>query len=187
MRQIVFTVALLLGSCCAYGQTPLLPPTPTDLHAAYCVESLKEDLQFEERTLNVVNALIATKPAPPASASSSARNQQLSQARSATLHDISNCKAALQRVELYLSPRVGDLDPTGLMAAMVAAMNDRNRLSATVRACSRQCPIQGNTVEEAAALVQKCTHQCVEKSMPDVDSLSSKFKSCRAPSSWLPF
>jgi hypothetical protein len=180
-------VALLLGSCGAYGQTLALPPTPTDLHAAYCVESLKEHLQFEEQALNSINALIAARPMPPASAASSAGDQELTQTRTMTLQEISNSNASLQRIELYLNPRVGYLDPTGLMAAMVAAKNDVSRISATVRACSRQCPIRGTTTEEAAQLLQKCVHDCVEKAMPDADSLSSKLKSCRAPSSWLPF
>jgi hypothetical protein len=91
-------------------------------------------------------------------------------------------RATLRRLALYLAPRVLNLnlDPTGLMGAQAAAIEDVSRFESAAASCLPECPITDTPKSTV------CMNECVARKMPDVDVIKKKVQACR-DLSWLPF
>jgi hypothetical protein len=170
MTRLVVSIALgsisLAGSVSAYAQfTPKTPPTEMDLHASYCSEVIEKlDIPYYEKALAALG-----RPPNPANDEVAASIQSY----------LNASKAALQKLTLYLAPRVlNDIDPVGLAVAQVSADEDINRIQAAISSCSPQCTEPSPSTE--------CMNECGARKVPDIAVIQNKFKACR-DLGWFPF
>lgn len=100
---------LLCGSDAANAQ--FMPPTDTDLHAAYCLETMK----FE---VNMLQEMISQTTANGAPTDTIASYKG----------SLGAAQASVQKFQFYLIARLGYLDPTGLLGAAATARSDLQRM-----------------------------------------------------------
>lgn len=127
-------------------------PDKVDLRAVYCAK-------IDEHMLTVL--------AKPASSSTPPAAQEVSKRLAATE------RANLQRIRLYLMPRIPYLDPVGLASAAKSAKSDIREADRKARACAAQCIYRADWIE--------CTVQCNSGS-----EVAARMRRCR-DTSWLPF
>lgn len=168
-------IASMICAQAASAQTQFIPPDPTDLHSAYCIEIDKTSIA------QTAKWLAAMPPSPPASDASNTRAQLMEKERQTVKAGLERQQAALRRIQLYLIPRIDYLDITGIAAAASAAQTDLQRLFASSNACINACP-NAKTLQQA----QQCMHACRVENMPDFDTVEQKITDCQNPS-WLPF
>lgn len=167
----LFTLLALVSS--EVSQAQVKPPNRTDLHAAYCVTVLQKFKSMASAAVSGLQTPInGASEVPPVKA---AREKALAAAR-ASLNALT---AALERIQLYLLPRMPYLDPVGLLAASTAAKKDLTEATKTAYSCFNTCTDSGD-------LSQRCTNACTRKKMPTISYLRKKWAACRKPS-WLPF
>jgi hypothetical protein len=176
-------ISLLLLAGGSMAQAPMSgQPTVTDLHAAYCTQVLKYIIEGSESSVTLFSGPeYSTVPGPndpPELRASKARAEASKREMKASLE---SQKAMLRKLDLYLKPRLFDLDPIPLVAAKRAAQEDWDRIGSTTSACQNECPI---SLEADAAT--KCNNECATRAMPDLPTIQKKMKSC-VNLEWLPF
>ena len=172
LRQCAF--ALLCIAPAASAQRPL--PSDTELHAAYCMQILQNDLADLDSFRAKLDAAVAgINDVPPN------LRQQVLQALQQNKRDLQQKiverQSALNRVELFILPRTQYLQSTILLAATRRAEFDLQKSDAMGDNCSRQCAQLTNdepTTDQGACL-SSCTG----------GDLESRFEECRKPT-WLP-
>jgi hypothetical protein len=177
------TVLMLSLAASATAQAPLsAQPTETDLHAAYCTQALQTVVTEGESMLSSFSGPeYSTVPGPndpPALRESKAKSAASTRASKAELE---SQKAMLRRLDLYLKPRIFDLNPMGLVAAKRAAQEDWHRIGSATASCQNECPL---TLESDA--ITKCYTECSTRAMPDLPTIQKKLMSCLTLE-WLPF
>lgn len=182
--QSAFTI-LCLWLTPAIAQRPLSdPPNNTDLHAAYCAEILNSTLETSERlAVPLSGPEYSTIPGPndpPALLASKAKSEAANRAAKA---EVESEKTTLRRIDLYLKPRIFNLDPLPLIAAKRAAQEDIARINSAVKACANECPLLPDTSTDD---YMKCSNSCTVKVMPDLPQIQKKTFSCNKVD-WLPF
>ena len=178
----VLTLALTAAAAAA-AQAPLsAQPTETDLHAAYCTEALRATIAESESILSSLSGPeYSTVPGPndpPALRESKAKSAAANQASKAQLESE---KAMLRKLDLYLKPRIFDLNPMGLVAAKRAAQEDATRIGAAISGCQSACPMTFGNNDDT-----KCYSACATRAMPDLPTIQKKLRSC-LNLEWLPF
>ena len=162
--------AMLLLTGTGIAQAPLTsPPNETDLHAAYCIEVINYQIRLGESILASQD-----KSTVPGAAEAAPLE--------AVKANIDTQRATLRKLNLYLLPRVVDLDQIGLAGAKSTAKNDLARFNSAMSTCQSQCPMSPGF--DASAL-RKCTTECATRAMPDFATVQMKLKSCQDPG-WLP-
>jgi hypothetical protein len=188
--ETIMAAAILMLSLTisATAQAPLsAQPTETDLHAAYCTQALTIIINFGESLLaDFSGPEYSTVPGPndppdlrESKAKSAAANQD---ARSV----IESQKAMLRKIDLYLTPRLFDLNPLGLVTAKRAAQEDWDRIQSIPSKCENECPLKPNPAIEDLTNRQKCYDTCSARTMPDLPAIEKKVQSCQNLD-WLPF
>lgn len=176
MRFMVrFAIALLVGvvatSTFAQGQ----PPNQTDLHAAYCIETLKSFIarygQYIAARAKVLNA----DPNTPKSLRDSAASDQAA---------VDTAGNNLQKLRLYMASRLPYIDALGLVDATRTAGDDQDRVETMTNKCSAQCPVSANP--KALPAETKCNNECTARLMPDLAAVRQSFKTCQMLN-WLPY
>jgi hypothetical protein len=165
------------------AQAPLSgQPTETDLHAAYCTQALKYTIEWSQSSMTLLSRPeYSTVPGPndpPELRASKAKAEASMREMRANLE---SQKAMLRKLDLYLKPRIFNLDPIPLVAAKRAAQEDWDRIGSATSACQNECPMS----LQADALT-KCNNECASRMMPDLPTLQKKVKSC-LNLEWLPF
>jgi hypothetical protein len=154
-------------------QTPL--PSDAELHAAYCIPVIQNDIGLLNQELDRLSDMKAKAQNLPADslqdemAFIEKRQFQLPQ-------DISNRESALNRLQLFLIPRLHYLDPTAIMAASSRGTSDIQDWSAKTRQCLKD--ISQLRPDETKAHLEKCMSENIE--------LVNRLNACRNPT-WLPF
>jgi hypothetical protein len=159
-------------------------PNATDLHAAYCTEILQTTIaESASLVATYSRPEYSTVPGPndpPYLLASKARSEA---SRREAFAEIESEKATLRRIDLYLKPRVFNLDPLPLIAAKRAAQEDMARIDSAVKSCSNECPFLPDSNPDDST---KCTNACTLKAMPDLPQIQKKSMSC-SKVEWLPF
>jgi hypothetical protein len=171
---------LLTGSGIAQVPEPL-PPTETDLHAAYCGEVIKVEIGMLEKGLASWVSDEFTTPSAADSEELRAAKARLADGKRTVRAGLESEKAILRKLDLYLLPRILRLDPYGILAAQTAARDDLARVGSVALSCNSECP---PSLESGA--LKTCTTECTTRAMPDFASIQKKLKSCQ-DLEWLPF
>jgi hypothetical protein len=160
-----FTASLAALSTAAAAQDAV--PTDIELRSAYCLSVIKADIDLEHKMIAQTDALVKSAPTPEL--------QQRLLKSSAPLHEaLTKLEAVLNRLQLYLMPRMGARDPIALTAAMKRGGADFQEGQAMAERCSAKCAnLPG---DEPAA----CVNSCVD------NDLVARLKACTTPT-WLPF
>jgi hypothetical protein len=174
-------VSMLLLSDTGIAQVPQpSPPTETDLHAAYCTEVINTEIGMVEAalasypTFDTTPSATDTEPLRKAKAKVEANLRTIKAG-------LDTEKAILNKLHLYLLPRLLYLDPLGLVGAQTAAKDDLARIKSALSSCQNECPA---SLESSA--LQTCSTECTTRAMPDLAAVQKKLKSCQ-DLEWLPF
>lgn len=174
LRLSVF--ALLCIATGASAQRPL--PTDTELRAAYCDRVLQSDVA----NLNTLRARLddarnRIQEVPPDLREQILQTLQAS--RRELPQKIAERESALNRVQLFILPRMQYLDATALLAASRRAESDLHESAAVGNRCMRECA-QPKADEATADRSASCLRACTS------GELQSRLEACRNPT-WLPF
>ena len=166
---------ILIAVSRSYAVAGDIEPSDADLHAAYCTQILKNELALGQHlTHSLENS--PTSSGSHAQALNDARNLALQSAKNLVQTD----SALLNRVQLYLLPRIYNMEMVGNLTAMAAARTDFARLQSMVNSClTKVCMI--NHKSPSCDL-----KQCYIGKMPDYVAVSHKVKSCQSLQ-WLPY
>ncbi len=172
----LLVVLSLCVATAAYGQRPL--PTDIELRASYCVRVLQSDIA----NLNSLGAKIDDTAARIHEVPPDLRQQilhTLQESKRDLPQKIAERESALNRVQLFILPRIKYLDATALLAATRRAESDLRESAAVGGRCLRQCaePKAGETEAERSG---SCLRSCMG------GDLQSRLEACRNPT-WLPF
>lgn len=172
---------ILSGIACAIAMADALPeerlPTDTELRAAYCVRIVTNDTiilrQGLEETEN--NAKSAAERAKSGAAHDIEIMRVLQDAQSRFQRMLRDREAVLNRLELYVMPRLDRIETIGMLAAMT-------RASADIEAMGQETDISVK-----CGLVCGSDSDCDTKcKAPSSSDLQTRFEGCRKPD-WLPF
>lgn len=169
-------LAILCISTAASAQRPL--PTDTELRAAYCVRVLQSDVaNLKSLSTQIDDTATRIQEVPPD------LRQQVLQTLQESKRDlpqkIAERESALNRVQLFILPRMKYLDATALLAATRRADSDLQESAAVGGKCLRQCA-EPKAGEPAADRSASCLRSCMGA------DLQSRLEACRSPT-WLPF
>jgi hypothetical protein len=178
-RVAAAAVLMLLLSGSATAQA-LAQPTETDLHAAYCIQVLGYGIAAGESVL-ASGANTSTVPDSADTEEVRTAKATLESSNRAIRTSVDSHRAMLRKLNVYLQPRVFNLDPIGILAAQSAAKDDGARAGSATSACKNECPMSLDT----SALL-KCNNECALRTMPDLSTIRKKVKSCYELD-WLPF
>lgn len=177
MRKMRFAFRMILAvslasSTAAYAQ--LQPPTDADLRTAYCIEVTQEAIKTLDDSIRHVEADIErakNTPTAPHGKELAAVEQDL---KSGLQKSLAESDSLLNRLQLYLLPRISYLDPTGLMGAQARARSDLQQLSTESAPCLKKC-MAGHRDN-----VEQCALAC------PVTDVQARVRTCLRPT-WLPF
>lgn len=139
-------------------------PTDIELHAAYCMTILKWKVSM------IPPSELDTPNEPPE------MRQQMHDIDQKLLKLRSELQSALDRIKLYIMPRVPYRDPMPLMAATKRAEKDIQDLENEPAQCSQQCGRYYPNQEQLHA----CLGSCFDH------DLEARMDACSNPT-WLPF
>lgn len=175
-KSTLLASALMISAAPALAQRPL--PTDIELRAAYCIPVIQSDLKsLTDSRAQVQDTIARIGEIPPD------MRQQLLQ----TLREfqdslpkaISERNSVLNRLQLFLVPRVQYLDASALMGAASRANSDMQEWSSMTARCLRECA-RPSTDQAAATQTADCFNQC------SAGELNNRIAACRNPT-WLPF
>ena len=161
----LFAACLAAFSTAAAAQETV--PSDAELRSAYCMSVIKADIGLAQQ-------FIAQQDAGSRSATTPEQRQQATNTVAVLREWLTKLNAVLTRLQLYLVPRMGALDPIALTAAMKRGEADVQEVIAATDRCSAKClPLPG---DQPAA----CNASCIGK------DLMTRVSACTAPT-WLPF
>jgi hypothetical protein len=128
-------------------------PSDGELRSAYCIPVLKWQITQAKSIAAVANAADGPR------------------------NDLPQLESALNRLQLYLLPRIAYRDPVSLMGAQKRGEADTQELESMTQRCSARClgADKGNHEQQGA-----CWNSCADSGLID------RMRACRNPS-WLPF
>lgn len=153
----------------AFGQTQL--PTDIELHAAYCIPVIQNDIKGLKSARDDLQKMLdspAVHDAPP-EVLGLLRKQQ-----NELPQTIAERQSILNRLQLFLLPRIQYLDASALLAATSRAKPDMDDWSRLADKCIRECAQPQERITEA------CLRKCQRGPLED------RLTTCRNPT-WLPF
>jgi len=161
----LFAACLAVFSPAAVAQQAV--PTDVELRSAYCLSVIKGDIDLQHKMIAQVDAGLKNAPTPEL-------QQQATKVNAELREGLTKFEAVLNRLQLYLLPRMGSRDPIALTAAMKRGEVDVQEVMAMAERCSARCdPLPGN---QPAA----CNASCID------NDLVMRVQACTTPT-WLPF
>ena len=170
MSMWLFLPLVVLPAGSSIAQAPL--PTETELRAAYCIPVLQDDIAGLHELLDSIMESMAavTDDVPPAMRQE--WKDSIEKSKRDLPEHIKARESALNRVQLFIIPRMRYLDPAALLSATARAKADIQENAADTRKCTNQCTTSGQ--------IKSCMSACVNS------DLSARLDACRNPT-WLPF
>jgi hypothetical protein len=170
MSLRLFLPLLVLPAGNSIAQAPL--PTETELRAAYCIPVLQDEIADLHKLLdNIMESMAAgTDDVPPAIRQE--WKDSIEKSKRDLPEHIKARESALNRVQLFILPRMPYLDPTALLSATARARADIQENAADTHKCTSQCSTSGQ--------FKSCMIACVNS------DLHARLDACRNPT-WLPF
>jgi hypothetical protein len=126
-----------------------VPPTDTDLRAAYCIRVLHYEAQRDQAAANGVQEDIAKGGA----VRDAKRSEELKGLARETERKLRETQARLDRVMAYVTPKLAYLDSAPIVAAFAQA--DADIAALQVKSCSADC------VKDPACPERECVSQDV--------------------------
>lgn len=169
-------LAAVCFATAAFAQRPL--PTDTELRAAYCVRVLQSDIaNLHSLRAGIDDSAARINEVPPDLRQQVLRT--LEESKRDLPQKLSERETALNRVQLFILPRMRYLDSTALLAATRRADSDLQESAAVGSKCVRECsePTRGDGADDRSA---SCLRTCMG------GDLQSRLEACRNPT-WLPF
>jgi hypothetical protein len=163
-----FSCLLMAVSVTTFGQSPL--PTEVELRAAYCIPVLQNDITNLRKVLANVDAMLGRIDEAPPEARQHL-TETLQESKRDTPKQIEARESALNRLQLFILPRMQYLDASALLGAAARANADLQDSAAEVRRCTSEC---------AANKDSSCIKTCMGS------DLQARLNACRNPT-WLPF
>lgn len=144
-------------------------PTDVELRSAYCIAVLNADINLTDKLIANSDASVKSAPTPEL--------RQLDLKMNSDLRDgLAKFESALNRLKLYLLPRMVSRDPIAITAAMNRGQADIHEVMAMADRCGAKCARPGQTPDQIAA----CDTSCFDK------DLMARVEACVSPI-WLPF
>jgi hypothetical protein len=125
------TAAIVLTFLATAASSQQAVPTDNDLRAAYCISILKHYISLEQQTLNMVEN--APTPPPPE------LKEWLTKSVETTRNRLAGDQANLDRLQLYLTPKLTSLDPLAIAGATHRAEADWQAKGRAVGRCTPKC------------------------------------------------
>ncbi len=144
-------IVVLLAATAASAQEA--QPTDNELRTAYCIPIVNQTITVLQQALAKANA----------------SEMQI------VREGLEQQQANLDRMQLYLLPKMAKLDPLPLAGAASRAQADMLAMQAVVHQCTGKCT--SVPAKEAESCTQACT---------DNPALLARVRQCNDPS-WLPF
>ena len=158
-------LSLLLLVTAASAQQQYSPPTDNDLRTAYCIPVTKQFIGLTQRALSEIH---------PDKAPTPELKQSLTKAEADLRSGLAKYQANLNRMQLYLLPKLMKLEPLSIAGATHRADEDMQAVAAAAEQCGAKCnPLPEKTEAECYA------------SCPDA-ALITRIRACGDPN-WLPF
>jgi len=172
------TLSLLLLLLVTTASAQMRLPTGIELRAAYCVEVLQNDIaEINEMQASVDHEIKHIEDVPPDERQTV--TQALREGQSGLPKDVAERQSTLNRLQLFIVPRMKYLDANALLGANERAKSDLHDFAALVHRCSAQCrgPTAGHT---SGNMMVSCIQKCTSGALID------RLNACRNPT-WLPF
>lgn len=160
----------------AFPQRPL--PTDTELRAAYCVPVLQSDIADLRKLLAEVDNSIERIQDTPLEIRQQVL-KTLQESKRDLPQKIAERESALNRVQLFILPRMRYLDTSALLGATQRGASDIQQWATVTSKCARQCR-QRSTDEATSDQYSSCLKTCTS------GDLEIRLSACRNPT-WLPF
>jgi hypothetical protein len=157
----------------ALAQSPL--PTDTELRAAYCIRVIQNDIRLFNDALAQIDKMTERIQEVPEDMRQQAL--ELNQKTKAELpRTIANRESVLNRLQMFIVPRMKYLDSSALLAATNRADSDIEEWSRVMSECTTKCTRPPATTDKLDACLGECRSS----------DLSNRLEACRNPT-WLPF
>lgn len=147
-------------------------PTDTELRATYCIPIVVFDADFYRNTVQHLDGLL--KSEEQRILKDPALSRKFQNAKAEMQQGLVDSQSALRRLQLYVLPRMVNLDSTSLLIATKRAKEDVDMIRNKASACVEQCIKSTDS--------SQCISACVNLG-PDI---TQRLESCRNLS-WLPF
>ena len=146
-------------------------PSDDELHSSYCQAILKAQIDSIQPELTKADAYAdAEHNAHPST------EPQFTAKQRAEMHEmLAELQSARDRIDAYLMPRWGSLEPTAMLAALHRAETDWREFQAITARCGKKCNAIAATDQRGA-----CESSCTD------DALIARINACASPN-WLPF
>lgn len=169
IRTAFAATALALLATAASAQLQFHTPSDDELHSSYCQAILKAQIDSIQPELAKADAY-AERNAQPST------EPQFTAKQRAEMHEmLAKLQSARDRIDAYLMPRFGLLEPTAMLAALRRAETDWREFQAIADRCGKKC----NAIA-ATDQVGPCETSCRG------DALIARINACASPN-WLPF
>lgn len=177
--------------------TPQVPsqsalPMDTDLHAAYCIEVIRNDLVLAESVLTEGNSLEAQASSAKDAAALQASNAKLEASNREVKAGIDSSEANLRMLKFYIALRINQLNPMSLVVAQKAARDDIATVNSAAAALGRECPAPASAADGSVEgylmdAYIRCSSESINRPpQPEFRSIHNKWQSCRTLD-WLSF
>ena len=171
-RAFSCAVVLMFASLTASAQTQL--PSETDLRAAYCLPVLQKDIDSIEKMIALTDDQIKHIEDMPESSRQGVL-QMLQKSKQTLPQTLSERRSSLNRVQLFILPRMQYLDASALLGATARGTADTRELEEKVSACQKDCGSHTSADDFTG-----CANTCIGR------DLMARLNACRNPM-WLPF
>jgi hypothetical protein len=169
-RYLWSCIALAWFAVGAIAQDSL--PTDSELHTAYCIPVLQWQIQWYREIFGAQTANLANGAQTPE------LKQHASKLSDQTRKLIADLESALNRLQLYLLPRIEHRDSFALVAAQKRGESDVQEFKGLPDRCGTECGVPlGASANDTQ---QACLASCANK------DVVLRMKACATPT-WLPF
>jgi hypothetical protein len=160
-------VCLLLVSVAQTSAAQDSLPTDAELRSAYCIPVLRWEINLARQADSQLGPDVSDSPPEQ-------------KARTLVREGIAKLESTLNRLQLYLLPRIMHRDPVALAAAQNRGEADVRQVQAVSDRCVKDCGAS-NPLEPSDDKKRACLDSC----KPDMD-LVTRVGACASPT-WLPF
>ncbi len=181
--MIIFRFWMLIFSSTGFCSNALSQerlPTDVELRSAYCIPVLQNDISVLQQALATANSGIDHITDIPVQSGRDAVLQAYQRGQREFEKAITERQSALNRLQLYITPKIPYLDVDSLMAATSRAKADIQQFDTKSKSCTLECmgPLKSDSAEKSDPVFCFKTCSGVE--------LNDRLAACRNPT-WLPF
>jgi hypothetical protein len=163
--------ALLLSALCAFTSgvaAQRQAPSDDERRSMYCAEVLRAEIGLQHHMISAADGAAA-------GATTAALRQQWINTSAELLQGLAKLEAVLYRLQVYMLPRIRELDSFALASAIRQGNADFDESSSMANRCAVECETPQPTNER----LQACSASCSE------NALLTRVSTCENPT-WLP-